>query len=81
MESAARPPTPTRPHKGGGGALDRLAIRSARSPRHDRRQEYLPRPGYAPPPPQWKSRDYIRGVLPEGDPHRDAVREMPVAID
>jgi uncharacterized protein len=31
---------------------------------------YMPRPGYEPPAPDWKSRDYIRDVLPEGDPHR-----------
>jgi predicted pyridoxine 5'-phosphate oxidase superfamily flavin-nucleotide-binding protein len=30
---------------------------------------YLPRPGHTPPPPEWKSRDYIRDVLPAGDPH------------
>jgi uncharacterized protein len=43
-----------------------------------RLSEYLPKPGYEPPPPVWKSREYIRDVLPEGDLHRDAVREMPV---
>jgi predicted pyridoxine 5'-phosphate oxidase superfamily flavin-nucleotide-binding protein len=31
---------------------------------------YLPREGHEPPPPEWKSRDYIRDVLPENDPHR-----------
>jgi hypothetical protein len=31
---------------------------------------YLPKPGYEPPAPEWKSRDYIRGILPAGDPHR-----------
>ncbi|HKM61405.1 MAG TPA: pyridoxamine 5'-phosphate oxidase family protein [Acidisphaera sp.] len=46
-----------------------------------RLSEYLPRPGYTPPPPPWKSREYIRGVLPEGDPHADAVRDTPVVID
>lgn len=30
---------------------------------------YLPRPGYEPPPPEWKSRDYIRDILPANDPH------------
>jgi hypothetical protein len=30
---------------------------------------YLPKPGYAPPAPDWKSRDYIRGILPANDPH------------
>jgi predicted pyridoxine 5'-phosphate oxidase superfamily flavin-nucleotide-binding protein len=29
-----------------------------------------PRPGYTPPAPPWKSRDYIRDILPERDPHR-----------
>lgn len=32
--------------------------------------EYVPRPSHEPPAPEWKSRDYIRDVLPEGDPHR-----------
>jgi predicted pyridoxine 5'-phosphate oxidase superfamily flavin-nucleotide-binding protein len=31
--------------------------------------DYLPRPGHEPPPPEWKSRDYIRGILPANDPH------------
>jgi predicted pyridoxine 5'-phosphate oxidase superfamily flavin-nucleotide-binding protein len=31
---------------------------------------YLPRPGHEPPAPEWKSRDYIRDVLPRNDPHR-----------
>jgi predicted pyridoxine 5'-phosphate oxidase superfamily flavin-nucleotide-binding protein len=31
---------------------------------------YLPRPGHEPPAPEWKSRDYIRDVLPKDDPHR-----------
>jgi hypothetical protein len=31
---------------------------------------YLPRPDYDPPAPEWKSRDYIRDVLPASDPHR-----------
>lgn len=31
---------------------------------------YVPRPGLEPPAPEWKSRDYIRDVLPAGDPHR-----------
>jgi predicted pyridoxine 5'-phosphate oxidase superfamily flavin-nucleotide-binding protein len=35
-----------------------------------RLSEYLPHPGYDPPAPEWKSRDYIRDILPEGDPHR-----------
>jgi predicted pyridoxine 5'-phosphate oxidase superfamily flavin-nucleotide-binding protein len=40
---------------------------------------YLPREGEdVPPPPQWKSRDYIRDILPEGDPHRDVVPGTPV---
>jgi len=29
-----------------------------------------PIPGHTPPAPQWKSRDYIRNILPKGDPHR-----------
>ena len=32
---------------------------------------YLPHPGYAPPAPEWKSRDYIKDILPRNDPHRD----------
>ena len=32
--------------------------------------EYLPHPGHEPPAPEWKSRDYIRDILPAGDPHR-----------
>jgi uncharacterized protein len=36
----------------------------------DRLSVYVPRPGYEPPAPEWKSRDYIRDVLPENDPHR-----------
>ncbi len=30
---------------------------------------YLPKPGYQPPAPEWTSRDYIKGILPAGDPH------------
>jgi uncharacterized protein len=30
---------------------------------------WLPRPGYDPPAPEWKSRDYIRDILPKNDPH------------
>ena len=29
---------------------------------------YLPRPGHEPPAPEWKSRDYIRDILPKNDP-------------
>ena len=29
-----------------------------------------PAPGHVPPPPAWKSRDYIRSELPANDPHR-----------
>jgi predicted pyridoxine 5'-phosphate oxidase superfamily flavin-nucleotide-binding protein len=36
----------------------------------DRLSVYVPRPGHEPPAPEWKSRDYIRDILPEGDPHR-----------
>lgn len=32
--------------------------------------EYLPRPGHTPKPPEWKSRDYIRDLLPRDDPQR-----------
>jgi len=35
---------------------------------------YLPRPDYDPPAPEWKSRDYITGILPEHDPHRQRDR-------
>jgi predicted pyridoxine 5'-phosphate oxidase superfamily flavin-nucleotide-binding protein len=35
---------------------------------------FAPRPGYDPPPPEWKSRDYIRDILPRDDPHAAAVR-------
>ncbi|MGI3168321.1 pyridoxamine 5'-phosphate oxidase family protein [Pseudooceanicola sp. C21-150M6] len=28
----------------------------------------VPRDGHRPPPPEWKTRDYIRDILPEGDP-------------
>jgi hypothetical protein len=43
---------------------------------------YLPREGEdLPPPPQWKSRDYIRDILPRGDPHRDVVPGTPVVTD
>lgn len=31
---------------------------------------YLPRENYVTPPPEWKSRDYIKDILPENDPHR-----------
>jgi RimJ/RimL family protein N-acetyltransferase/predicted pyridoxine 5'-phosphate oxidase superfamily flavin-nucleotide-binding protein len=31
---------------------------------------YMPKPGYEAPAPEWKGRDYIRGILPAGDPHR-----------
>lgn len=33
---------------------------------------YTPREGAGTPPaPEWKQRDYIRDILPEGDPHKD----------
>jgi predicted pyridoxine 5'-phosphate oxidase superfamily flavin-nucleotide-binding protein len=33
---------------------------------------YVPRPGQGTPPaPEWKRRDYLRNLLPEGDPHRE----------
>ena len=31
---------------------------------------YMPRADYDPPAPEWKSRDYIRDILPTNDPHR-----------
>ena len=32
---------------------------------------HIPRKGKGvPPPPEWKQRDYIRDILPKGDPHR-----------
>jgi predicted pyridoxine 5'-phosphate oxidase superfamily flavin-nucleotide-binding protein len=38
----------------------------------------VPREGEATPrPPEWKYRDYIRDILPEGDPHIPAVRASP----
>lgn len=37
---------------------------------HDQLSVYLPRPGYDTPAPEWKSRDYIRDILPKDDPHR-----------
>jgi hypothetical protein len=36
---------------------------------------YVPREGQGtPPPPEWKSRDYIRDILPAGDPHAEVVK-------
>jgi hypothetical protein len=36
---------------------------------------YVPREGHEPPPPpDWKRRDYIRDILPSGDPHADVVK-------
>jgi hypothetical protein len=43
-----------------------------------RLSDYMPRPGHTPPAPAWKSRDYIRDVLPADDPQREAVQNMPV---
>jgi predicted pyridoxine 5'-phosphate oxidase superfamily flavin-nucleotide-binding protein len=40
--------------------------------------DYVPRPAHTPPPPAWKSRDYIRDVLPADDPHAAEVQAMPV---
>lgn len=37
---------------------------------NDRLSAYLPHPDYKPPAPEWKSRDYIKDILPSGDPHR-----------
>jgi uncharacterized protein len=33
---------------------------------------FVPRPGYEPPPPEWKSRDYLKDSLSKYDPHRKA---------
>jgi len=44
--------------------------RSVHDLKEGRLSEYLPRPGHEPPAPEWKSRDYIRDILPENDPHR-----------
>ena len=36
---------------------------------------YVPREGQEPPPPpEWKRRDYIRDILPSGDPHAEVVK-------
>jgi predicted pyridoxine 5'-phosphate oxidase superfamily flavin-nucleotide-binding protein len=37
---------------------------------NDRLSVYVPSPGHEPPAPEWKSRDYLRDILPENDPHR-----------
>jgi uncharacterized protein len=37
---------------------------------NDRLSVYVPQPGHEPPAPEWKSRDYLRGILPENDPNR-----------
>lgn len=42
----------------------------AKDPASDGRSIYTPRPGYEPPAPEWKSRDYIRPHLPADDPSR-----------
>jgi predicted pyridoxine 5'-phosphate oxidase superfamily flavin-nucleotide-binding protein len=35
---------------------------------------YVPRPGQGTPPaPEWKRRDYLRNLLPAGDPHRESI--------
>ena len=37
---------------------------------------YVPREGQgAPPPPEWKRRDYIRDILPAGDPHAEVLKD------
>ena len=36
----------------------------------DGRSIYTPRPGHEPPPPEWKTRDYLRPLLPADDPMR-----------
>jgi hypothetical protein len=38
----------------------------------------VPREGDGtPPPPEWKTRDYIRDILPAGDPHTEVVKAEP----
>jgi len=37
---------------------------------NDRLSVYVPSPGHEPPAPEWKSRDYLRDILPDTDPHR-----------
>jgi uncharacterized protein len=41
--------------------------RSVHDLEHGELSPYLPRPDYDPPPPEWKSRDYIRDILPVSD--------------
>ena len=36
---------------------------------------FVPRPGYEPPPPEWKSRDYLKDVLSKHDPHHPSRRK------
>ena len=37
---------------------------------------YVPREGQGtPPPPEWKARDYIREILPAGDPHTEILKK------
>lgn len=36
----------------------------------DKLSVYVPKPGYETPAPEWKSRDYIKDILPENDPHK-----------
>ena len=44
--------------------------RSVHDLKGGRLSAYLPKPGHEPPAPEWKSRDYIKDILPDGDPHR-----------
>ena len=44
--------------------------RSVHDLANGRLSEYMPQPGYEPPAPEWKSRDYLKDILPAGDPHR-----------
>ena len=39
---------------------------------------FTPRPGHAPPPPEWKSRDYLKDVLSIHDPHHPSDRKSVV---
>jgi predicted pyridoxine 5'-phosphate oxidase superfamily flavin-nucleotide-binding protein len=48
------------------------------SPSPGNTSPYVPREGEGPPPPpEWKGRDYIRDILPAGDPHAEVVKTGP----
>ena len=46
---------------------------------NDRLSVHVPSPGRAPPAPEWKSRDYIKDILPANDPHVVANDEFPIS--